>query len=160
MELTVKEYIPSGAEAGRQKMQCKCVSMMCEEEGDFLNTMESYIVRLKRWLKNMDYLGIHQHITYKGAKQQKKRQIVAKRHKRRKLCYGAKNIRADMRWQQHLELERFPFQPESIQETGHQKKLFLNYCRKNRYVLKENPIIHWQNCVRSIKCSPAMFLNA
>ena len=31
----------------------------------------------------------------------------------------AKNIRADMRWQQHLELERFPFQPESIQETGH-----------------------------------------
>ena len=34
-------------------------SMMCEEEVGFLNTMESYIVRLKRWLKNMDYLGIH-----------------------------------------------------------------------------------------------------
>ena len=34
---------------------------MCinEEEVGFLNTMESYIVRLKRWLKNMDYLGIH-----------------------------------------------------------------------------------------------------
>ena len=44
---------------------------------------------------------------------------TAKRHKRRKLCYGAKDIRADMRWQQHLELERLPFQPESIQETGH-----------------------------------------
>ena len=56
-------------EAGRQKMQCKCASMMCEEEVGFLNTMESYIVRLKRWLKNMDYLGIHQHIIYKGAKQ-------------------------------------------------------------------------------------------
>ncbi len=27
--------------------------------GRLLNTMESYIVRLKRWLKNMDYLGIH-----------------------------------------------------------------------------------------------------
>ena len=40
-------------------MQCKCASMMCEEEVGFLNTMESYIVRLKRWLKNMDYLGIH-----------------------------------------------------------------------------------------------------
>ena len=33
--------------------------MMCEEEVGFLNTMESYIVRLKHWLKNMDYLGIH-----------------------------------------------------------------------------------------------------
>ena len=32
MELTVREYIPSGAEAGRQKMQCKCALMMCEEE--------------------------------------------------------------------------------------------------------------------------------
>ena len=35
------------------------MQMMCEEEVGFLNTMESYIVRLKRWLKNMDYLGIH-----------------------------------------------------------------------------------------------------
>ena len=40
-------------------MQCKCVSMMCEEEGDFLNTMESYTVHPKPWQKNMDYLGIH-----------------------------------------------------------------------------------------------------
>lgn len=39
--------------------------------------------------------------------------------KRRKLCYGAKDIRVDMRWQQHLELKRLPFQPKSIQETEH-----------------------------------------
>lgn len=27
--------------------------------GRLFEYMESYIVRLKRWLKNMDYLGIH-----------------------------------------------------------------------------------------------------
>ena len=37
----------------------------------------------------------------------------------KKIMLWAKDIRADMRWQQHLELERLPFQPESIQETGH-----------------------------------------
>lgn len=37
----------------------------------------------------------------------------------KKIMLWGKDIRADMRWQQHLELERLPFQPESIQETGH-----------------------------------------
>ena len=32
---------------------------------------------------------------------------------------GQKISEQIMRWQQHLELERLPFQPESIQETGH-----------------------------------------
>lgn len=35
-----------------------CINDVRGRGAAFLNTMESYIVRLKRWLKNMDYLGI------------------------------------------------------------------------------------------------------